>query len=64
MPPFLHLPPANLFEVRAARLDTLAQGNALGDYLRLVARLCRVQQQLVDNPLAPCRWLRRASACA
>ena len=31
MPPFLHLPPANLFEVRAARLDTLAQGNALGD---------------------------------
>ncbi|WP_306578554.1 formate dehydrogenase accessory protein FdhE [Pseudomonas sp.] len=52
MPPFLHLPPANLFEVRAARLEQLAEGNALGDYLRLVARLCRVQQQLVDNPPA------------
>ena len=52
MPPFLHLPPANLFDVRAARLDQLAEGNALGDYLRLVARLCRVQQQLVDNPPA------------
>ncbi|MFJ4260396.1 formate dehydrogenase accessory protein FdhE [Pseudomonas monteilii] len=52
MPPFLHLPPANLFDVRAARLEQLAEGNALGDYLRLVARLCRVQQQLVDNPPA------------
>ncbi|MGM3214724.1 formate dehydrogenase accessory protein FdhE [Pseudomonas sp. PhalM4] len=52
MPPFLHLPPANLFELRAARLEQLAEGNALGDYLRLVARLCCVQQQLVDNPPA------------
>ena len=50
MPPFLHLPPANLFEMRAARLAELAEGNALGGYLRLIARLCRVQQQLVDNP--------------
>lgn len=50
MPPFLHLPPANLFEVRAARLTTLAQGHALGEYLMLIARLCRIQQQLVDNP--------------
>jgi len=50
MPPFLHLPPANLFAVRAARLEHLAEGNALGDYLRLIARLCRIQQQLVDNP--------------
>ncbi|WP_085626156.1 MULTISPECIES: formate dehydrogenase accessory protein FdhE [unclassified Pseudomonas] len=50
MPPFLHLPPANLFELRAARLEQLAEGNALGEYLKLVARLCRVQQQLVDNP--------------
>ncbi|MGE8061047.1 formate dehydrogenase accessory protein FdhE [Pseudomonas sp. NPDC089547] len=50
MPPFLHLPPANLFEIRAARLEQLAEGNALGDYLKLVARLCRIQQQLVDNP--------------
>ncbi|KXK70039.1 formate dehydrogenase, partial [Pseudomonas monteilii] len=52
MPPFLHLPPANLFELRAARLEQLAEGNALGEYLKLVARLCRIQQQLVDNPPA------------
>ncbi|WP_236170062.1 formate dehydrogenase accessory protein FdhE [Pseudomonas parasichuanensis] len=50
MPPFLHLPPANLFELRAARLEHLAEGHALGEYLHLVAQLCRVQQQLVDNP--------------
>ncbi|SUD67137.1 formate dehydrogenase accessory protein FdhE [Pseudomonas putida] len=50
MPPFLHLPPANLFELRAMRLEQLAAGHALGDYLRLIARLCRIQQQLVDNP--------------
>jgi FdhE protein len=49
-PPFLHLPPANLFELRALRLEHLVEGNALGDYLKLVARLCRIQQQLVDNP--------------
>ncbi|MBC7212104.1 MAG: formate dehydrogenase accessory protein FdhE, partial [Pseudomonas sp.] len=52
MPPFLHLPAAHLFEVRATRLEQLAEGNALGDYLRLMARLCRIQQQLVDNPPA------------
>ena len=50
MPPFLHLPPANLFELRAERLEQLAEGNALGEYLKLVACLCRIQQQLVDNP--------------
>ncbi|MEN5305202.1 formate dehydrogenase accessory protein FdhE [Pseudomonas sp. TWI628] len=50
MPPFLHLPPGNLFALRAARLEHLAEGNALGDYLLLIAQLCSVQQQLVDNP--------------
>ncbi|MGE7990972.1 formate dehydrogenase accessory protein FdhE [Pseudomonas sp. NPDC089554] len=50
MPPFLHLPPANLFELRAARLERLAEGHALGDYLRLVAQLCHLQQRLVDHP--------------
>ncbi|MBF8757481.1 formate dehydrogenase accessory protein FdhE [Pseudomonas guariconensis] len=49
-PPFLNLPPANLFERRAERLEQLAEGNALGQYLMLIARLCRIQQQLVDNP--------------
>ncbi|MFK0088937.1 formate dehydrogenase accessory protein FdhE [Pseudomonas sp. NPDC090755] len=49
-PPFLHLPPANLFALRAARLDTLAADHALGDYLRLIASLCRIQQSLLDEP--------------
>ena len=49
-PPFLHVPAANLFEVRAARLEQLAEGHALGDYLKLIARLCHVQQRLVDRP--------------
>ncbi|MEG1818342.1 formate dehydrogenase accessory protein FdhE [Pseudomonas sp.] len=49
-PPFLYLPPANIFALRAARLDALAEGNALGDYLRLIAGLCRTQQSLLDQP--------------
>ncbi|MCO7633284.1 formate dehydrogenase accessory protein FdhE [Pseudomonas guariconensis] len=49
-PPFLHLPPATLFDVRAARLEQLAEGHVLGDYLRLIARLCRIQQQLLAQP--------------
>jgi len=52
-PPFLYLPPANLFALRAARLDSLAEGNALGDYLRLIAELCRIQQSLLDQPPVP-----------
>lgn len=49
-PPFLHLPPANLFELRAARLERLAEGHALGDYMHLVAQLCQLQQRLLDHP--------------
>lgn len=49
-PPFLHLPPANLFAVRAARLEQLAQGHALGAYLGLIAQLCTAQQQLLARP--------------
>ncbi|MBF8780121.1 formate dehydrogenase accessory protein FdhE [Pseudomonas fulva] len=49
-PPFLHLPEGDLFARRAERLEHLAQGHALGDYLRLVARLSRGQQQLFDQP--------------
>ncbi len=52
--PFLYLPPSNLFSLRAARLETLAQGHALADYLRLIAGLCRVQQDLLDHP--PSGW--------
>ncbi|VVP86685.1 formate dehydrogenase accessory protein FdhE [Pseudomonas fluorescens] len=49
-PPFLHLPPHNLFALRADRLEQLAEGHALADYLRLIAGLCRVQQQVFDDP--------------
>ncbi|VVP69383.1 Protein FdhE [Pseudomonas fluorescens] len=49
-PPFLHLPPHNLFSLRAGRLDRLAEGHALADYLRLLAGLCRTQQQVLDDP--------------
>ncbi|PVZ52083.1 formate dehydrogenase accessory protein FdhE [Pseudomonas sp. B1(2018)] len=49
-PPFLYLPPPNLFSLRAQRLETLAEGHPLADYLRLIAGLCRVQQQVLDDP--------------
>lgn len=42
--PFLRLPERDLFSMRAARLDALATGHALGDYLRLLAALARGQQ--------------------
>ncbi|MHC8401106.1 formate dehydrogenase accessory protein FdhE [Pseudomonas sp. MDT1-17] len=49
-PPFLYLPPKNLFTLRALRLERLAAGHPLADYLRLVAGLCHVQQRLMDDP--------------
>ncbi|MBL0796636.1 formate dehydrogenase accessory protein FdhE [Pseudomonas sp. B7] len=49
-PPFLHLPPHNLFMLRAQRLERLAEGHPLADYLHLIAGLCRVQQQILDDP--------------
>lgn len=49
-PPFLYLPPHNLFSLRAARLERLAEGHALADYLRLIASVCRAQQQVLDDP--------------
>ncbi|MFK3971602.1 formate dehydrogenase accessory protein FdhE [Pseudomonas sp. NPDC087358] len=53
-PPFLYLAPANVFALRGARLEKLAEGHALADYLRLIASLCRVQQDLLDHP--PADW--------
>ncbi|MFJ3522116.1 formate dehydrogenase accessory protein FdhE [Pseudomonas sp. NPDC090203] len=53
-PPFLHLPPPDLFALRAARLEQLAQDHLLAGYLRLIASLCRVQQSLLDQP--PAQW--------
>ena len=54
-PPFINLPPRGLFALRAERLDKLAEDHVLGDYLRLLAGVCRAQQQVLDNPptLAP-----------
>jgi FdhE protein len=54
-PPFLHLPPHNLFSLRAERLEYLAQGHQdlrhpLADYLQLLAGVCRAQQQVLDDP--------------
>jgi FdhE protein len=49
-PPFLYMPPKNLFSLRAQRLEALAEGHPLADYLRLIAGLCRVQQQVLDDP--------------
>lgn len=49
-PPFLHLPPHNLFTLRALRLEKLADGHPLAEYLRLVAELCHIQQSLMDDP--------------
>ncbi|MVV47991.1 formate dehydrogenase accessory protein FdhE [Pseudomonas sp. PB120] len=49
-PQFLYLPPRNLFALRALRLEQLAAGHPLADYLRLVAQLCHIQQRLMDDP--------------
>lgn len=43
--PRLVLPASTLFDERAQRLDSLAQGHAMGDYLRLLAALTRAQSQ-------------------
>ena len=51
-PPFLHLPPNNLFTLRALRLERLVDGHPMADYLRLVTGLCHVQQGLMDDPPA------------
>ena len=49
-PPFIHLPPHNLFALRASQFDALANDHPLGEYLRLLAGVCRAQQQVLDQP--------------
>ena len=44
--PELRLPPADLFMTRSRRLEQLAEGHAMGDYLRFVARLARAQHEI------------------
>jgi FdhE protein len=41
--PFLRLPERNLFQARAERLNSLAEGHVLADYLRFLAALARAQ---------------------
>jgi FdhE protein len=63
--PELRLPPADLFLMRARRLEQLAEDHAMGDYLRFVAQLARAQHELLnagptghlpaDDRLAQCR---------
>lgn len=48
--PFLHLlDRASIFRVRAGRLRALAEGHAMGDYLRFIARIADAQQRLLDS---------------
>ena len=49
-PPFLRLPPSNLFSQRAERLDTLSEGHPMSAYLSLLASVCRAQQAVLDAP--------------
>lgn len=49
-PPFIQLPPRNLFALRAERLEKHADGHALAAYLKLLAAVCRAQQQVLDAP--------------
>ena len=47
--PELRLPPPDLFTTRARRLRQLAEGHALGDYLRFIASLVEAQQTALMN---------------
>lgn len=49
-PPFVLLPPTDLFAKRAERFDSLAEGHSMSAYLRLLASICRAQQTVLDAP--------------
>jgi hypothetical protein len=62
--PELRLPPADLFLMRARRLEQLAEGHAMADYLRFVARLARAQQERLDaGPMAVLPSAERLAQC-
>lgn len=49
-PPFARMPdPRSIFETRAGRFATLAQGHRLGPYLTFLAGLARVQADIQDG---------------
>lgn len=47
--PELRLPPADVFLTQARRMEQLAEGHAMADYLRFAARLARAQQDILDT---------------
>ncbi len=49
-PPFVQLPPLDLFSKRAQRFDTLSVGHPMSAYLRLLASICQAQQSVLDAP--------------
>lgn len=49
-PPFIQLPPADLFSQRAQHFDILSKGHPMGAYLSLLANICRAQQSVFDAP--------------
>ncbi|HEX7971670.1 MAG TPA: formate dehydrogenase accessory protein FdhE [Thiobacillus sp.] len=62
--PELRLPPADLFLMRARRLEQLAERHTLGNYLRFAARLARAQQDSLDaGPAAALPAPERLAQC-
>ncbi len=62
--PELLLPPADVFLSRARRLEQLAEGHPIGDYLRFVAALARAQQESLEaGPAAELPAPERLAQC-
>lgn len=51
-PPFVLLPPSDMFAKRALRFATLSEDHPMSAYLNLMARICRAQQAVLDAPPA------------
>lgn len=49
-PPFVQLPPSDLFSKRAERFASLAVDHPMHAYLNLLARISRAQQAVLDAP--------------
>lgn len=49
-PPFVQLPPTDLFTKRAERFASLAVDHPMSAYLNLLARISRAQQTVLDAP--------------
>lgn len=51
-PPFVLLPPTDMFAKRAERFTALAEDHPMSAYLKLMASICRAQQSVLDAPSA------------